>query len=179
TWDGKSVLRLLVSQLSDSIESLDSLLFGNARLFSNRGGDLRFGHCFSHSLWSVFCCCLVYVKSRSTWLELNLFSQAVQAENEKFAEKFGIFSLPTYRELDFESRLTKIKLWASSLFRMSSATRSYASCTRAEWVLFTRPSSLAPADSSSGLPSKSSAKIMPTRNSSSRILSERRSWSRI
>jgi hypothetical protein len=56
------MFRLFVGKLRNGVEGVDSLFFGDAGFLRDRSGDLRFGHCFGHSLFGV-CCYLVLQKS--------------------------------------------------------------------------------------------------------------------
>ena len=51
----ESILGLLVSELNDAVQNLDGLLLSDSVFFRDRGRDLRFRECFSHSLFSVCC----------------------------------------------------------------------------------------------------------------------------
>src|SRR5579883_346325 len=90
TGNREGVLGLLVSKIGNRVESLGRLLFGDTSLLGNCRGDLRFGHCFCHSLFSLFVVVLVY-ESLMTWFELKTFSRSVQAKNQKFSAKIGAF----------------------------------------------------------------------------------------
>ncbi len=48
----ESILGVFVGQLGEVVEDFHGLPFANPILVSDGGGDLRFGECFSHSLFS-------------------------------------------------------------------------------------------------------------------------------